>query len=142
VQRRGRELDLAVLVEEFDRDVAGLLADPVELVDEVHVPGGAAELAVGRRAEADLLLPADGLADRVVLDAAQLGGVDPPGGEVVARLQQLRRPQQAADVVGPERRSRARRHGGSFRSGVLREPATIASLRQRHRCAIHAGRCR
>ena len=52
VQRRGRELDVALLVVEVDGDVAGLLRDPVELVDEVHVPGRPAELAVGRRAAA------------------------------------------------------------------------------------------
>ena len=46
----------------------------------------------------------------VVLDRAQLGRVDPPRGEVVARGEQVRRAEQAADVVGAERRCRARRH--------------------------------
>ena len=103
VQRRRRELDVALLVVEGDGDVAGLLRDPVELVDEVHVPGGAAELAVGRRTQPDLLLLAHGLPDRVVLDPTELGGVDPAGCVIVARLQQLRRAEQAADVVGAER---------------------------------------
>ena len=47
---------------------------------------------------------------------AQLVGVDPPAGEVVARPQQLGRAQQAADVVGAERRSVAQAHGAP-RSG-------------------------
>ena len=103
-----------LLVEEPDRDVPGFLRDPVELVDEVHVPRGAAELAVGRRAEPDVLLHRHGLADRVVLDRAQLGGVDPARGEVLARLKQVPRPQQAADMVGPERGSGALRHDESL----------------------------
>ena len=110
MERRRRPLDLAVGVEELDREVARLLRDPVERVDEVHVPRRAAELAVGRRAEADVLLHADGRADRLVLDPAQLGRVDAAGGEVLARLQEPRGPEEAADVVGAERRGLARRH--------------------------------
>ena len=78
VQRRGRELDVALLVVELHGDVAGFLRDAVELVDEVHVPGRAAELAVGRCLQADVLLLADDLADRLVLDLAQRVGVDAP----------------------------------------------------------------
>ena len=47
-----------------------------ELVDEVHVPRAAAELAVGRDLEADVLLHPHRVADRLVLDGAQLVGVD------------------------------------------------------------------
>jgi ABC-type taurine transport system ATPase subunit len=71
------------------------------------VPGGAAKLAVGRRAEANLFLLAHDLLDRLVLEATELVGVDPAGAEVVARLQQTRRAKQAADVVGAERGLRA-----------------------------------
>ncbi len=47
----------------------------------------------------------DDVADRVVLDRAQLGGVDAvPAAKSVARLQELGRAEQAADVVGAERR--------------------------------------
>jgi hypothetical protein len=63
------------------------LLTPAELVDEVHVPGLAAELAVGRGLEADLLLASDDVADRLVLQPAQLGVVDAAGGVVVAGLQ-------------------------------------------------------
>jgi hypothetical protein len=89
VQRRRRELDVALLVVELDLErVVGDLLDAAELVDEVHVPGGAPELAVGRAAQADRLLVGDPLADGVVLDCAQLVGVDPSRGVVLTRLQQ------------------------------------------------------
>ena len=66
----GRELDVALGVVELDRQVARRLGDAVERVDEVHVPGGAAELAVGDRLQPDLLLHAHDVADRLVLDRA------------------------------------------------------------------------
>ena len=78
--------------------------DTAEPVDEVHVPRRAAELPVGGRAQADVLLQRDDVADRLVLDRAQAGGVDPACREVVAGLHQRARAQQAPDVVGPERR--------------------------------------
>src|SRR5262249_38978870 len=94
---------VALLVVELDLDLAGLFRDPVELVDEVHVPRGAAELAVGGGLQPDLLLLPHDLADRIVLDAAKLRRVDAAGSEVVASLQELGGTQQAADVVGAER---------------------------------------
>jgi hypothetical protein len=59
-----------------------------------------AELAVGRRPQSDVLLHLHDVADRVVLDGAQRLVVDPPRGVVVPGLQQFRRAQEAADVVG------------------------------------------
>jgi hypothetical protein len=79
------------------------LAAPAELVDEVHVPGGAAELAVRGRAQAHLLLHAHDLADGVVLDGVQLLVVELAVGVRRARVEQPLRAQQAADVVGAER---------------------------------------
>ncbi len=70
----------------------------------------AAELAVGRGLQPDLLLQTDGVADGRVLDGTQLGRVDPARGEVVARREQVRRAEQAADVIGAERRRRALTH--------------------------------
>ena len=102
VQRRRRELDRPLGVAELDLDVVLRRGDPAELVDEVHVPRGAAELAVGGRLQPDLLLLAHDVADRLVLDPLQLLGVDAPRLEVLARLQQRGRSQQAADVVGAE----------------------------------------
>ena len=75
---------VALGVVELDRRGRPALRDAAELVDEVHVPGGAAELAVGRRLQADVLLHAHRVADGLVLDRAQLLGVDRPG-RVVAR---------------------------------------------------------
>ena len=68
--------------------------------------------------------------------AAQLGRVDPAGGVVVARLQQLRRAEQAADVVGAERRLRACAHrigllgrGQSSKNAVASSPWRRTSKR-------------
>ena len=105
VESGRRELDLAVLVHELDRDVSGLVRDPVELVDEVHVPGGAAELAVRGRAQADLLLHPDRLADRLVLD---------PRG---ARRRRS----------GPRRGSRAPRGARAAAAGCRRAPPGTAA---------------
>ena len=46
---------------------------------------------------------------------AEAGVVEPAGGVRLARLQQLGRPQQAADVVGAERRTGALGHSLSSR---------------------------
>ena len=77
------------------------------------MPGAAAELAVGHPLEADLLLHPDHIADRRILDAAQLLGREAAGRMLGARLQQFRRAQQAPDMVGAERRSNAVDHGES-----------------------------
>ena len=50
--------------------------------------------------------------DRRVLGGPQAGVVEPAGGVLGAGLQQGGRAQQAADVVGPERRFGARGHAG------------------------------
>ncbi len=64
------------------------------------MPGGAPQLAVGRRAEAYLLLSPDDLADGLVLERAQLARLEAPGCLVGASLHQLGRPQEAADMIG------------------------------------------
>jgi hypothetical protein len=92
------------IVPELDRQVAGRSADAADLVDEVHVPGRAAELAIGRRLEADLFLHRDHVLDGRVLDFPQPGGVDLAGSELGAGTEQEGRAEQAADVVGAERR--------------------------------------
>ena len=55
--------------------------------------------------EPDLLLHADDLVDRVVLGGLEALVVELAGGVRLARLEQLGRAQQAADVVGAERRA-------------------------------------
>ena len=78
---------------------------------EILVPGAAAELAVGHDLEADALLQRDRVADRRVLDRAQL--VEGAAAldrrvlialETGARVEQFLRTQQAADDFGAERR--------------------------------------
>ena len=87
--------------------------DAAQLVDEVHVPGVAAELPVGRRAEAEVLLEGDDLADGVVFSRAEAVGVDATGREVVTGLYEVSGAQQATDVLGPEWRLGAGFHGRS-----------------------------
>jgi hypothetical protein len=104
LHRRGRELDVALLVVELDLQVAGCLRHAVELVDEVHVPRRAAKLAVGGAAQPDVLLQLHDLPDRLVLDGAQVGVVALAGGE------QLGWAQQAPDVIRAERGRVAESH--------------------------------
>ena len=98
-------------VAELHGQVAGGLGHAAEGVDEVHVPGGAAELAVGGRLEADLLLHRDRAGDLLVLDRRQVSRGDPARGEVVTGLQQPLGAEQAADVVGAERGAGPAGHG-------------------------------
>jgi hypothetical protein len=78
--------------------------DAGQPLQEIEVPHGAAVFAVGHGFEPDLLLPPDSFDDRLVLDLAQRRRVDLAAGAALARLLQLRRTQQAADMVGAERR--------------------------------------
>src|SRR5687768_2669521 len=92
---RALELRLAV-------DIAGRELDAVEAVQEVDVPPVAAELAVGDRLQADVLLQLHRLADRLVLGGLQLAGGGGALAHLLAQVVQLMGTQQAADVVGPE----------------------------------------
>ena len=65
----GASSSRAVGLPDRHRDV-GL--DAAELLEEVDVEVGAAELAVGDALQADVFLELDDLGDRVVLDRAQL----------------------------------------------------------------------
>ena len=101
-----REVDVALVAVEVHRDVLLDLLHAADLVHEVHVPGRAAELAVGDALQADVFLHLHDSADRVVLDRLQLRGAHAAVLVLVTRAQQLFRAQQAADVIGPERRLR------------------------------------
>src|SRR5262249_9463144 len=81
--------------------------DPVETPEEIEVPPGAAELAVGDGLKPPLLLPRDG-----ALVPACLDRLGVRGGELALRALRPRRlqrrwPQQAAYVIGAERRLRS-----------------------------------
>ena len=102
--RGRRELQAPGLVDELHAQ-RGVVdpGHPAERVDEVHVPGRAPELAVGGAAQAGVLLHPHRVADGRILDATQRGGIDATRGAVRPRGEHLRWPEQAADVVGPER---------------------------------------
>ena len=114
--RRRLPRDRPRLVVELDQDLLVGVGDPAERVDEVHVPGRAAELAVGGRLQADLLLLAHDVANRVVLDGAQLIGAQAPGGVLGSRVRELRGTQERPDVVGAERGAGPGGHGASSSS--------------------------
>ncbi len=66
--------------------------------------GAAAELAIGHNLEPDRLLLGDGGADRFVFDRAQFRGVDLAGVELGAGVHHRSGTNEAADLVGAERR--------------------------------------
>lgn len=88
-----RELDARVRVKHF---AAG------ELGQEVKVPPGAAEFAVGRELQADRGLLVHDLLDLHVLDLAQIVSRDLALLEPDAGFLDLGRTQEAADLVGAE----------------------------------------
>ena len=89
---------------EAGRLVGARYLDPFYRRDEVDPPVLAAELAVGHRAEPEILLQRHDIGDRRVLDLAQRGGVERAGLPLLAGGEKLGRAQQAADVIGAEQR--------------------------------------
>ena len=102
LQRRGSEFDHALLVAKLHLHVVLHLGGAAHLIQEIHVPGRAAEFAVGDAFQAQVFLLADDVADRLIFDAAQIGLADAAALFVFASLQQLGRTEQAADVIGAE----------------------------------------
>ena len=100
-EARRREIDHPVAAVEFRLDAA---ADrhAFELFQEVDVKEGAAELAVGHALQPGVLLLPDDVADVRVFDPPQLVLRDGAGLLPAARLDERRRPQEAADVVCAE----------------------------------------
>ena len=84
-------------------DVAGD-GDTVELLQEVEVEPRPPELAIGDGAHAEPFDAANGVGDRRVFDLAQLGCGDLIIGALRPSLVHRVRTQQAADLVGAERR--------------------------------------
>src|SRR5262249_24959420 len=118
-QDRRREADVALLRMEL-RGEAGVRLDAVELLEEIDVEECAAEFPVGDALQPHVLLELDDPADCRVLELAQLLLRNLAGGMPVARLEQLFRAQEAADVVGSERGLLACAHQpGSFTFSIL-----------------------
>ena len=86
-------------VAERDRP-AGELVEAFERFDEMAVERIAAHLAVGDDVEPGRLLQRDGLVDGAVLDRLERRRRQLAALELLARVEQVLRPQQAADDVG------------------------------------------
>jgi hypothetical protein len=98
----------------LDLALAQIGLDAGELAEKIVVPEGAAKFAVGDRRKSGLLLLANDRGDLAVLDRLELVGADLAALALRARVFERGRAQQAADVVGAERRLDAG-HGGSSR---------------------------
>ena len=94
-RRRGRE---------GDAGIHHVFLGAVETPEEIEMPPRTAELAVGDRLQADVLLFLDDTLDFSVLDLLQRLGAELTLGMLGPRLMQRLGAQQAADMVGPERR--------------------------------------
>ena len=99
-----QRVSLGLHAGKLDAVIGEVEADTVETAEEVEVPPGAAELAVGRHLEPDLLLFFDDPLDLAIFDRAQGIGGDLVALATRAGVLHRRRTQQAADVVGAERR--------------------------------------
>src|SRR5712691_2037822 len=93
-------LRLGLHAVELDAGVGLVEVDAVEHPKEIEVPPGAAELAVGRKLEADLLLLLDDLLDFPVFDRLELGRRDGALFVLGAGLLERRGAQEAADMIG------------------------------------------
>ena len=78
-----------------------------QLLEEIDVEVRAPKFAVGDGRKADVLLHLHDLGDRAVLDGAELRRRDLAARLLLARLEQILRAQEAADVIGAKRRCRA-----------------------------------
>ncbi len=85
---------------------------PSSAIEEAVI-GAAAEFAVGDEFEAEAFLQGDGVADGLVFGRGQIVLADFTAGETPALFQQIRRPQQAADMLGAKRRLRSGFCGGN-----------------------------
>ena len=103
---RPGEVHVADRAVERHRQRAALAGQAAQAGEEVHVPRLPPQLAVGDPLEPDRLLEPYRLADRLVLGGGQRGRVDASVLVVPPPRLEGRRPEQAAHVVGPERRAR------------------------------------
>src|SRR5262249_53069193 len=123
--------------------VLGLVnLDAVEHAEKIEVPPGAAELAVARQLKAELFLLLDDLLDLAVLDRLELGGADGALFALGARFLERRRAQEAADMIGTERRFGLLHRSGSLgqltaSKGTL--AAAASTTKQQAKCPPRRG---
>jgi hypothetical protein len=110
LQHRRCEAHVAALGVEL-RGEAGVRLHAVQLLEEVDVEVLAAEFSVRDPVQAEAFLELHDVADRLVLDLAKLGLGDLALAELFACVDHRLRAQEAADVVGAERRLVACGHG-------------------------------
>ena len=127
-----RELDRAPVVAEAGLHRVLRALDAAELVDEVHVPGGAAQLAVGDRAQTDLLLHRDRVANRLVLRGAQL-----LRGQAALVVRSRAPPAARAGAAGCRRGRRGRAGPRAVRSWMGRPG--MFGVKQQLACPPHGG---
>ena len=84
--------------------------DALQPAEKIEMPEGAPEFTIGRELHADVFLLLDQLLDLFVLDRLELRGRDLALLALGARLLQALGAQEAADLVGAERRSCTLRH--------------------------------
>src|SRR5262249_56717209 len=89
---------------------AALGHDTGELLEEIDVEVGAPELPVGDAGQAQVLLEADDVTDRGVLDSPERFPRNFALPAPLACIEQLGRAKKAADVIGAERRLRTGGH--------------------------------
>src|SRR6185503_1587412 len=117
----------ACLVVKRNRPAAELV-EALDGVDEVAEERVAPQLAVGDDVEPARLLQLDGLVDRPVLDALELGRARAAGLPRLARLDQIGRAQQAADRVGANHRSPSASKSTTSRAIVRSSPDSRAYI--------------
>ena len=126
-------LRLGLHAVELDALLGLVNLDAVEHPEKVEVPPGAAELAVGRKLKAELLLPLDDLLDLAVLDRLELDGGEGALFALGPRFLERRRAQEAADMVGTKRRFGSLHRSGSYGQSTASKgtPAAAASTTKR-----------
>src|SRR5262249_59261424 len=85
------------------RPGCGRLDDTADRAQKIGRPRLAPEVAVGDRAQTDLFLHPDRIMDQAIFDLAQRGRRNLAARMAFARRLQLRRSQQAADMIRAER---------------------------------------
>ena len=101
------------------RAADGVDADVAELAVEEAVIGAAAEFAVGRELQSDALLQRERVLDGLVFGRGQRGLVDFAAREFRAQIEQRLGAEQAADVLGAERRLQLRQQGFLLRPNAV-----------------------